>query len=112
MQYDRYGGKYPVDTKLKVVYVGCDGWAMGKVLPLIGPVMMLRIGSVENVLPALFAQKEDLSSLEYARDMNPDLPSPATQQGHDKAVFERRLDGYRASDRPYKVQQYENASFM
>lgn len=43
MQYDRYGWKYPVDTKLKVFYVGSDGWAMGKALPVIGPAMMLRI---------------------------------------------------------------------
>lgn len=43
MQYDRYGWKYPVDTKLKVFYVAADGWAMGKALPLLGPLMMLRI---------------------------------------------------------------------
>lgn len=43
MQYDRYAWKYPVDTKLKVFYVGQDGWAMGKVLPVFGPVMMLRV---------------------------------------------------------------------
>ncbi|MEO0412488.1 MAG: hypothetical protein AAF221_11695 [Pseudomonadota bacterium] len=43
MQYDVHGWKYPVDTALKVFYVAEDGWAMGKALPLIGPVMMLRI---------------------------------------------------------------------
>ena len=43
MQYDKYGWRYPVDAKLKLFYVGSDGWAMGKILPLIGPVMMLRI---------------------------------------------------------------------
>lgn len=43
MQYDVYGWRYPVDATLKVFYVGKDGWAMGKSLPLIGPVMMLRI---------------------------------------------------------------------
>ena len=43
MQYDVYGWKYPVDTALKVFYVGEDGWAMGKSIPLVGPVMMLRI---------------------------------------------------------------------
>ena len=43
MQYDTYGWKYPVDTELKVFYVGDDGWAMGKALPVFGPVMMLRI---------------------------------------------------------------------
>lgn len=43
MQYDRYGWKYSVDSKLKVFYVGRDGWAMGKAVPVLGPVMMLRI---------------------------------------------------------------------
>ncbi|MEM1129071.1 MAG: hypothetical protein AAGH83_00975 [Pseudomonadota bacterium] len=43
MQYDRYGWAYPVDTKLRIYYVGPDGWAMGKAPPLLGPVMMLRI---------------------------------------------------------------------
>ncbi len=43
MQYDRFGWKYPVDTKVKIFYVGSDGWAMGRTLPLFGPVMMLRI---------------------------------------------------------------------
>lgn len=170
MQYDRYGWKYPVDAKLKVSYVGPDGWAMGKVLPLIGPVMMLRInfkdvyengqhvgvhyhyevvigatgnspvarfinkritgefgpeffaawqrhnvievGTFENFLPALFAQKDDLSSLEYARDMNPDLPPPDTQQGHDRALFENRLSGYMNTNIPHEFQQYQNASIL
>ncbi|MEM1433251.1 MAG: hypothetical protein AAGG11_04295 [Pseudomonadota bacterium] len=43
MQYDRYGWQYPVDTTVKLFYVGEDGWAMGRAIPLLGPVMMLRI---------------------------------------------------------------------
>ena len=43
MQYDAYGWKYPVDAELNVHYVGDDGWAMGRSVPLFGPVMMLRI---------------------------------------------------------------------
>ncbi|MEL6317716.1 MAG: hypothetical protein AAFR16_08790 [Pseudomonadota bacterium] len=43
MQYDRYGWAYPVDTRLKIHYVDGDGWAMGRSIPLFGPVMMLRI---------------------------------------------------------------------
>ncbi|GAA0787560.1 hypothetical protein GCM10009077_43410 [Roseibium denhamense] len=170
MQYDRFGWKYPVDAKLKVYYVGSDGWAMGKALPLVGPVMMLRIhfkdvfedgqhvgvhyhyevvigatgnnpvtrfinrkiasefgpeffaawhrhnvievGTFENFLPALFAQKDASSSVEYARDMNPDLPSPDTQTGYDWALFERRLSGYKNSDTPYVYQQYQSPSFL
>ncbi|MEM7473342.1 MAG: hypothetical protein AAGF55_04120 [Pseudomonadota bacterium] len=43
MQYEKHGWKYPVDAALTVQYVGTDGWAMGKTLPVFGPVMMLRI---------------------------------------------------------------------
>ena len=43
MQYDKYGWQYPVDAKVKIYYVGKDGWAMGRELPVFGPVMMLRI---------------------------------------------------------------------
>ncbi|MEM9330824.1 MAG: hypothetical protein AAGA53_05830 [Pseudomonadota bacterium] len=170
MQYDRYGWKYPVDARLKIFYVGPDGWAMGKEVPLIGPVMMLRIhfkdilqdgqhigahyhyevvigttgnnplarlinnqitkafgpeffaawhrhnvievGTFENFLPALFNQKNSFSSLEYTPAMSPDLPSPETQQGHDKALFERRLRGYANTNKPHVFQQFRSASFL
>lgn len=170
MQYERYGWKYPVDSKLKVFYVGPDGWAMGKALPFIGPVMMLRInfkdvfedgrhvgvsyqyeivigatgnnpvariinkritgafgpeffaawhrhnvievGTFENFLPALFDQRDKLSSLEYARDMNPELPSLESQHGHDRVLFEKRLSGYVNAKAPYEYQQYESPSFL
>ncbi|WP_415404672.1 hypothetical protein [Tateyamaria sp. SN3-11] len=43
MQYQTYGWDYPVNTELSVTYVGDDGWAMGRILPVFGPVLMLRI---------------------------------------------------------------------
>ncbi|MEM8795841.1 MAG: hypothetical protein AAGE61_09770 [Pseudomonadota bacterium] len=43
MQYLKYGWRFPVDAKLSVFYIGDDGWAMGRRVPLLGPVMMLRI---------------------------------------------------------------------
>ncbi|MEM6484606.1 MAG: hypothetical protein AAF662_06435 [Pseudomonadota bacterium] len=43
MQYLRFGWKYPVNNKLEIFYCGSDGWAMGKQMPFLGPVMMLRI---------------------------------------------------------------------
>ncbi|MEO1550880.1 MAG: hypothetical protein AAFR93_10680 [Pseudomonadota bacterium] len=170
MQYDRYGWKYPVDTKLKVFYVGPDGWAMGKALPLVGPVMILRInfkdvfedgrqigvhyhyeivigatgnnpvvrfinnritgeyspeffeawhrhnvievGTFENFLPALFAQRDNLNSLEYAREMNPIPTEQDPQVGYDNSLFESRLRGYENSNSPYKFQQYQGSSFL
>lgn len=170
MQFDRYGWKYPVDSKLKVFYVGPDGWAMGRALPFFGPVMILRInfkdvykdgqhcgvhyhyeivigatgnsplarfinkritaefgpeffaawhrhnvievGTFENFLPSLFSQRHDLSHLEYAGDMNPDLSSPESQQGHDRTLFEKRLSGYINTAAPYQFQEYQSTSFL
>lgn len=43
MQFQTYGWDYPVNTELTVAYVGDDGWAMGRILPVFGPAIMLRI---------------------------------------------------------------------
>ena len=43
MQYLKYGWKYPVDSQLKIYYREKDGWAMGKEIPVLGKMMMLRI---------------------------------------------------------------------
>lgn len=170
MQYERYGWKYPVNTRLRLHYVGDDGWAMGRSIPILGPVMMLRIhykdayvegehvgtqyhyevvvglsggnpiarainrkvtahfgaeffeawrqhnvhevGAFENFLPALYAQRDRSGELEYRREMNPDLPSPASQTGFDRGVFERRLQGFRDAADPLTYQAYGRASFL
>ncbi|MEM7283652.1 MAG: hypothetical protein AAF438_18710 [Pseudomonadota bacterium] len=170
MQYDTYGWKYPVDSALKVFYVGDDGWAMGKTIPMVGAVMMLRIhykdifdghthlgvqyhyevvigasgasavarlinknltskfgpefftawqrhnvievGTFENFLPALFAQKHSLEALEYAREMNPTFKDAAPQRPLDQTLFEQRIHGYRNTDRPHGFQNYEAPSFL
>ncbi len=170
MQYDVYGWKYPVDATLNVFYVGEDGWAMGKALPVLGPVMMLRIhfkdvfdgqihlgaqyhyevvigasgngmasrlinrrltsqfgpefftawqrhnvievGTFENFLPALFAQKGNLAALDYALEMNPIGTETEHQRPFDPELFERRIDGYRNTDEPHEFQNYEGRSFL
>ncbi|MEQ8824696.1 MAG: hypothetical protein RIC14_10005 [Filomicrobium sp.] len=170
MQYDVYGWKYPVDAKLKIYYVGEDGWAMGKVLPFFGPAMMLRIhfkdvfegsihqgvhyhyevvigvsghgllaklvnkkitsqyapeffeawqrhnvievGTFENFLPALYAQKERLSKLEYAPDMNSIDDQAQPQAAFSRSLFEERVRGYREADDPSRFQQCTDASFL
>lgn len=170
MQYDVYGWKYPVDAQVKVFYVGEDGWAMGKALPIIGPVMMLRIhfkdvfegqthigvhyhyevvigasgadplsrfinkkianeyspeffsawhrhnvievGTFENFLPALYEQRHQLDSLEYARDMNPMKNNTASQTGFSQTVFDDRVADYRNSKNPSQLQAYDKPSFL
>ena len=168
MQYEKHGLKYPVDAALTVHYVGADGWAMGKTLPVFGPVMMLRIhycdvfdgdahlgthyhyeivigasannpvarflngrlssefgpeffeawqrhnvievGTFENFLPVLFAQKDDLSTLSYSRDQDP-TPQGA-QEGHDRALFDARVKGFADAPDPYVFQSYDKPSFL
>ena len=170
MQYDKFGWKYPVDSQLKIFYVGADGWAMGKALPVIGPIMMLRIhykdvvengrcvgahyhyeivvgasgnnflirqfnkrlsskfgpeffeawhrhnvievGVFENFLPPLFAQRNNLSTLHYSRDMDPKPPSPSEQTGRDHDLFQHRIAGYKTSADPFAYQQYDASSFL
>ena len=168
MQYETYGWKYPVDAKLKIFYVGSDGWAMGKVLPLLGPVMMLRIhfkdvldgekhtgvhyhyevvigasgsnpvarfvnarlsaefgpeffsawqrhnvievGTFEAFLPALYAQRDDLTKLCYSPDMAP--AHVGVQQGFDRHLFDARVAGFKTASNPYSYQAYDHASFL
>lgn len=43
MQYEKYGTKYSVDQALEIFYYQEDGWAMGKSVPFIGNLMVLRI---------------------------------------------------------------------
>ena len=43
MQYEKYRLKYPVNQELTIYYCENDGWGMGKSVPLIGPMMSLRI---------------------------------------------------------------------
>lgn len=169
MQFDEHGLKYPVDNELKLYYVGPDGWAMGKSLPVFGPIMMLRIhfkdvvkdgtiigvhyhyevvigvsgsgpiaralnkritsnfgpeffeawhrhnvievGTFEDFLPTLFAQRSDLSSLSYTPEMSSDL-SKQEQQGWDRDLFEMRLSEYEKSPDPHHTQRCDEPTFL
>ncbi|MEL6467916.1 MAG: hypothetical protein AAFQ58_23380, partial [Pseudomonadota bacterium] len=73
---------------------------------------VIEVGTFENFLPALFAQRDDLATLEYAREMNPVQPEQEPQVGYDKSLFESRLRGYENSNSPYKFQQYQSSSFL
>lgn len=170
MQYLKHGWKYPVDNKLKIFYCGPDGWAMGKAIPFLGKVMVLRIhykdvydaqtvvgvhyhyeivigapgnhalvrfvnqkigshfsteffeawhlhnvievGTFENFLPALFAQRDDRQNLAYSKDMNPIGPDANEQVGFDQALFEKRVQGYRDSVDAHEFQGWEQPTFL
>ena len=169
MQYLKYGWKYPVNNKLTVFYCDHDGWAMGKEIPVLGKIMMLRIhfkdvheanehvgvhyhyeivigvtndnpfgrfinsrvkkhfspeffeawqthnvievGNFENFLPALFAQRGRGNDLSYENALN-EAQSPANQIGHDRVLFEERIEGYKKTDNPHEYQGYTHPSFL
>lgn len=159
-QYEKYGMTYAVDAALKILEFEKGVWMMGRALPLLGKVMMLRIryqdvvekdqvigvqyhyenvigvngdgplarfvnarvtksfgqemfaawrlhntievGVFENFLPALYAQREDLSAVAYARAMAPSLPDG--QEPYDPKLFARRVAGYKAAGDPFAYQ--------
>lgn len=170
MQYLKYGWKYPVNNQLKIYYCESDGWAMGKELPILGKMMMLRIhykdvvegnkilgvhyhyeivigasgnslvsrlvnkkvgshfsteffeawhlhnaievGTFENFLPALYAQKENLSGLEYSKCMNPIKEDDSSQSGYDRGLFEERVQGYRKAANVHDYQAWNRPAFL
>lgn len=71
----------------------------------------IEVGTFENFLPVLHAQRDRPEGLHYAPDMAPTLPAEA-QTAHDPALFERRVAGYRATDDAFAYQASEAASFL
>lgn len=169
MQYNTYGWDYPVNSELTVHYVGDDGWAMGLILPLLGPVMMLRIhfkdvveggshlgvhyhyeivvglpgrdplsrlinrritgsfgteffsawhthnvievGTFEQFLPALYAQRDKGLTLAYAPHAT-DIDRTATQTGFDPDLVQRRIAAFEQSANPMQTLAYDQATFL
>ena len=72
----------------------------------------IEVGTFENFLPALFAQKANMTSLHYSKDMSPRLSSPVTQKGYSEALFNERLRGYENADNLYQFMAYEQPSFL
>ncbi|MEM7131583.1 MAG: hypothetical protein AAF702_35040 [Chloroflexota bacterium] len=63
-----------------------------------------EVGTFENFLPALYAQRHDLDNLHYEKSMNPGLSSPTTQTGFSKELFESRVSGYKSARDGYEYQ--------
>lgn len=72
----------------------------------------IEVGTFENFLPVLFAQRANMTSLHYSKDMSPPLPSPVTQKGYSEALFNERLCGYENADNLYQFMAYEQPSFL
>ena len=170
MQYFKYQTKYKVDRELTIFYHEKDGWCMGKAIPIIGQLVVLRIsfkdvyeagkiigvqyhyevvagshkknfiakkisdkivgnfdaefwnawfthniievGVLENFLPPLYQQRDDLSNLRYSKQMNPIKESPKNLIGYDKALFEARINGYQQSTNGFEFQKGTEKSFL
>ena len=72
----------------------------------------IEVGTFENFLPALHAQRGDLESIMYSRDMNPIGAEEPPQSGHDRPLFERRVQGYRNAADAHDYQAWDQPSFL
>ena len=170
MYTKKYGLKYPVNDALEIFYCTKDGWAMGKKVPFLGLMMVLRIsfkdvyekglikgvhyhyeivvgthkknllakainkklskkfgpdfldawhthntievGVFENFLPAIYAQRDQLNDIHYAKAMNTIQESPAKQKGFSQQLFEERMKGFEQSTNAFEYLQFAEASFL
>lgn len=72
---------------------------------------VIEVGTFENFLPSLFAQRDQEKPLSYEKDMN-NAPSPAEQPGYDKSFFEERFEGYKQTSDPHDYQDFLRPTFL
>ena len=72
----------------------------------------IEVGTFENFLPALYAQRDDLSGLTYARSMNPMAGVDEVQSAHAPDLFEDRVNGFRRAKNAFAYQRPEAPSFL
>ena len=72
----------------------------------------IEVGTFENLLPALYAQRENTAELRYARAMNLMSDRVETQFAQDAELFTQRVAGFKAADDPYAYQASQQRSFL
>ena len=72
----------------------------------------IEVGTFENFLPALYAQRSDLKSLTYSKDMNSISESEPPQSGHDRTLFRERVQGYKDATNVHGFQAWNLPSFL
>lgn len=70
------------------------------------------MGTFENFLPALFAQRDQPGPLEYRQDMDPQPSNAEPQVGFDPALFQRRMEGYKSASNPSRYQAFGDRTFL
>lgn len=66
----------------------------------------IEVGTFENFLPALYAQRSDVNNLHYSKEMSPINQGMGAeeQQGYDQSLLEYRLKGYELSENAFDYQ--------
>ncbi|MEM1196272.1 MAG: hypothetical protein AAGH57_09235 [Pseudomonadota bacterium] len=72
----------------------------------------IEVGTFENFLAPLYAQREDPRGLRYARAMDPMAGDESTQTAFDPELFERRVEEYKRAQSPVRLQAAGGASFL
>lgn len=72
----------------------------------------IEVGTFENFLPALFAQRADPTALQYKKAMNPIAAGGPAQRAHDRSLFAERKAGYQHAGDPYAYQAPGEKSFL
>ena len=72
----------------------------------------IEVGTFENFLPPLFAQRSGEGDMHYVRTMDPLGGVVEAQSVHDPELFERRVAGYKQCADPLEYQGPERASFL
>lgn len=72
----------------------------------------IEVGTFENFLPALFAQRDDDSGMSYTRNMNPIATKTSNQTAHAPDLFRKRVEGYKTLKDPHAFQNPKASSFL
>lgn len=71
---------------------------------------VIEVGTFENHLPVLFAQRDDLSTLSYSCSQDP--APQGHQAGFDQSLFDARVSGFAAASDAYDFQAFDKPSFL
>lgn len=67
----------------------------------------IEVGTFENFLPALYAQRENTAGLRYTRAMDLMSQRVDAQRAHSDELFTQRVAGFKAAKDPYAYQAAE-----
>lgn len=72
---------------------------------------VIEVGTFENFLPALYAQRSDGLEMTYRQNMSVQFLDQ-DQTGYDEALFKRRVSAFKSARDPLEVLGYDKASIL